>query len=171
VRKREFQPTRSLVQAERRAASGGLDPIAQGIGRASLEFGVALANAQVLRRHRVTTNLAHLSYFTISAACRGGLGHTQEPKRQTQSKQRSMHWTAVSWKRASSSRLPLQFTRMSIARAAEPAGKFRRFWEEDEAGEGQPPIRRLRGAARRLCRAPGLSPRSDPPRPRGRPTI
>jgi hypothetical protein len=77
----EFQPVRSLIQAEPRAASDGLGQVTERIGRALLEFGLALVSFQVSRRYRMMTDRAHLSCFTISAACRGRLRHPRKHKR------------------------------------------------------------------------------------------
>jgi hypothetical protein len=59
---------RFLFQAELSTATGGWRKIAQRIGFAFLEFGVALVRFQVLRPNRMMADCAHLSCFTISAA-------------------------------------------------------------------------------------------------------
>jgi hypothetical protein len=66
---------RSLVQAERRAASDGLRQVGQRIGFALLEFGVARGSFKALLPNGVMANPEHLPCLAISTAFSGRLRH------------------------------------------------------------------------------------------------
>jgi hypothetical protein len=171
VRRRESRGGGSLVQAELCAASDRLIQIAERIGCAFLEFGVALVRFQVLRRHRMMADRANLSCFTISAAFSGSLRHPRERNRQRdRSNDNTMRRPSPgSWLRHPGY---LFNSREHQLRGQRPCRKIPAlFGSRTRASGAVPaPIRRLDAAAT-PCRALERDPRSDPPRPRGRPTI
>ena len=106
-----FQARRPvLIQAELRAALDRSSQVAERIRSTFLELGIALVSTQVLRRHGMMTHRAHLPCFTISAACRPKMARHLRLQALTRSRQRQQYYSAIAWKRASSSWAPLQFT-------------------------------------------------------------
>jgi hypothetical protein len=147
---------------------------------------------QVSRPNRVMADRAHLSGFTISAASGNRLRHVAQSK--SQRNRSNNDYPGRPSPGACLCQLGFLFSCEFQLHDGEPARTFRRFlggrgrhllWagppETDDAppvvGRGSyerasaSPTRPRGGAAARPCRAPGLNPRSDRRRPRGRPTI
>jgi hypothetical protein len=156
-------------------SSNPLDPlpawlaqVAQWIGFALFKFGVSRGGLEASRLNGMIAHRAHSLCLTISAAPGKGLRHAR--KRKGQSDRSNDHSIGRSSARDRLRHLGFLFnSRQSQLVGPQRAGEFWRFLGGGR--EGQPPIRRLGGAAAHLCRALGLSLRSDPRRPRGRPTI
>jgi hypothetical protein len=171
VRAGRLQRTPSLIRPDLCVASDGWAQIAQRICFAFLEFSVALVNLQILRPNRLMADRTHLSCFTISTASCNRLRYAREHKRERDgSNGNTMRQPSLgAWLRHHGFLFNSHEYQLHGGRTVpENSGAF---WEEDRATGTQPPTRPHGGGEAPLCRAPGLSPRSDPPRPRGRPTI
>jgi hypothetical protein len=147
---------------------------------------------QASRPNRMMADRAHLSGFTISAASGNGLRHVAQSK--SQRYRSNNDYLGRPSPGACLCQLGFLFSCEFQLQDGEPARTFRRFlggrrrrlfWAgaardgRRPAGgrlgsygrAGVSPTQPRGGAAARPCRAPGLGPRSDPPRPRVRPTI